>query len=101
MLRKRFSLNLNTDAAIVLSNLRNACNAAGFSSQQTEDLVAQVSGPLESMIQNGHAVASASGQFRATREIKTDIAAITLDARFGIPEGFFNRLWKAFTWGNS
>jgi hypothetical protein len=99
MLRKRITLDSDSDAAKILAKLRDDCDAAGLSPKLAVELAGVVSGPLETMIQSGKAVAASGGQFRASREIKTDTAAITLDARFGVPAGLFALLRKALTRG--
>jgi hypothetical protein len=97
MFRKKITLNVDSEATTILAKLRDECRAAGLSPQQADDLAAIVSGPIQTMIQSGRAVASSRGQFRASREIKTDAATITLDACFGVPPGLLARLRKALT----
>jgi hypothetical protein len=97
MFRKKITLNVDSDATAILAKLRDECGAAGLSPKQADELTAIVSGPLETMIQSGRAVASSSGQFRASREINTDAAAIKLDACFGVPPGLLARLRRALT----
>lgn len=99
MLRKRFTLDTDSDATAILAKLRDAIAKAGLTPQQTDELAALVSGPLETMIESGRAVASSGGQFTASREIKTDNAAITLVAQFGVRRGLFARLRKAISGG--
>src|SRR5713226_7212327 len=95
MFRKKITLNENSDAAKILGHLRDESGSAGLSAKQVDDLAAIVTGPLETMIQSGRAVAASKGQFRASREINTDVATIKLDACFGVPPGFLARLRRA------
>jgi hypothetical protein len=97
MFCKRITLDADSDAQTILAQLRDECRAAGLFPNQADELATMVSGPLETMIQSGRAVASSSGQFRASREIKTDSATIMLDACFGVPTGLFARLRRAIT----
>ena len=97
MFRKKITLNHDSDATTILAQLRDESGSAGLSAKQVDDLAAIVTGPLETMIQSGRAVASSNGQFRASREINTDVATIRLDACFGVPPGFLARLRRALT----
>jgi hypothetical protein len=97
MFRKKIILNDDSDATTILAHLREESGLAGLSSKETDDLAAIVSGPLETMIKSGRAVVSSKGQFRASREIKTDAAVVKLDACFGVPPGFLARLRRLLT----
>ena len=97
MFRKKIRLGANSEATTIIAQLRDECGAAGLSTLQTDEVAAVVRGPLETMIQSGQAVASSNGQFRASREIKTDVATIALDACFGVPTGIFARVRRVLT----
>jgi hypothetical protein len=97
MFRKKIRLDANSEATSIIAQLRDECGAAGLSKLQTEELAAVVRGPLETMIKSGQAVAASNGQLCASREIKTDVATIALDACFGVRAGLFSRLRRALT----
>ncbi len=95
MFRKTIILDGSSETTSILAALRERCATAGVSPDETESVIAEVRGPLDALIQAGRGVSAASGQFRASRQIVTDSAAITLDARFGVPPGLFTRLRRA------
>jgi hypothetical protein len=94
MFRKRIILDGHSDATAILATLREQCEAAGMSPEAVETVISEVRGPLDILIQSGRGVALSNGQFRASRQIVTESAAITLDARFGVPPSLFARLRK-------
>ena len=98
MFHKRIILDGDSDSAAIIAALRQRCAATGLPSHKTEAVIAEVRGPLNALIRSGRVVTSVGGQFRASRQVRTDSAAITLDARFGVSPGLFTRLRKAL-WG--
>lgn len=94
MFHKRIILDGRSDADAVLAALQGQCAGAGLSPDQTEAVLREVRGPLDTLIRSGRDVEAARGQFRATRRLVTDVAAVTLDARFGMPPGLLDRLLK-------
>jgi len=99
MYRKRIILDGDSDATAILARVGVECRAAGLSTQDTETVISHMSSPLHALIDSGNAVASAGGQFRARREIRTDGAILTLIARYGVPPGVLARLWRVLSGG--
>ncbi len=95
MFRKRIELDSASDSRTILGRLRDQCTAAGLSALETDKVIAEVSGPLAALIKNGQAVTSVNGRFCASRQIVTESAVVSLDARFGVPPGLFRRIAKA------
>jgi hypothetical protein len=82
---------------VILETLRAQCRAAGLSGAEEQGLSNEVSAVIAALMQNGRKVASANGQFSASREIMTDSAKVVVDARFGIRPGFLRRVVGAIS----
>jgi hypothetical protein len=97
MYHARFVLDQDGTVPAVLSKLDAGCRAAGLSSTDTEMAVSRARDVLKALVESGKAVASAGGQFRASREIVTDQAAIDVVVTFETSPGLLSRIWKALS----